>query len=171
MPRPSDPHAPLCHEFPFLGDVELFERSLTFSHFSVEVGTTTKNGMTQYYNSINASIRMYWPIQLQKKHRCFENTPRLISSHIPQLLSWHLHWWIPASSAIGNPEKKIFLTWWPWPLTYDLDLQTWPTYPSTWPTWRNSGLFVCPFGCESGNTHTMSKLLHPSLMQGVIMYL
>ncbi len=49
---------------------------------------------------------------------------------------------------------KRFLTSWPWPLTYDLDLQTWPRYPSTWPTYRNYSLYVCPFGRESGNTQT-----------------
>ena len=27
-----------------------------------------------------------------------------------------------------NPRKSRFLTWWPWPLSYDLDLLTWPRY-------------------------------------------
>ena len=57
------------------------------------------------------------------------------------------------SFTIGNPEKR-FLTKWPWSLTYDLDLQTWLRYPSTWPTYRNSSLYVCPFSRESGNTQT-----------------
>ncbi len=46
-------------------------------------------------------------------------------------------------------HRKTFLTWWPWPLTYDLDLRTWARYPSTWPTCQNAGLYVCPFGRES----------------------
>ncbi len=74
------------------------------------------------------------------------------------------------SPDMANP-KKTFLTWWPWPLTYDPDLQTWPRYFSTRPACQNSGPYVCPFGRERGNTHTdrhtMSKLLHPSLTRGV----
>ena len=42
-------------------------------------------------------------------------------------------------------------------LTYDLDLETWPRYPSTWPTYRNPSLYVCPFGRESGNTQTHTQ--------------
>ncbi len=77
------------------------------------------------------------------------------------LASFELLWW----NLIG----KRFLTWWPWPLTYDLDLQTWPRYHSTWPTYQNSRLHVCPFTAESEthtDTQTMPKLLHPSLMRG-----
>ncbi len=55
-------------------------------------------------------------------------------------------------------KKNVFLTWWPWPLTYDLDLdlRTWPRYPSAWPC-QNSGLYVCPFTCES-ETHRQKNL-------------
>ncbi len=52
------------------------------------------------------------------------------------------------SSLPVSPSLRSFKTtgsWWPWPLTYDLDLLTWHT-----------------------DTHTMSKLLHPSLTRGVI---
>ncbi len=48
-------------------------------------------------------------------------------------------------------------TWWPWP---------WPRNPSIWFKCQILGLYVCPFGRESGNTHkdrdTVSKLLHLS---------
>ncbi len=100
-------------------------------------------------------------------------------SHLPQSLPWHLHrwshhWFQESFTRYGQP-KKHFLTWWPWPLTYDPDLRTWLRYFSTWPTCQNSGPYVCPFGRERGNTHThrqthrhtMSKLLHPSLTRGV----
>ena len=42
-----------------------------------------------------------------------------------------------------------FLTSWPWPLTYDLDLLIWPRYLSTWPPCKNSSLHVCSFGQDS----------------------
>ncbi len=38
--------------------------------------------------------------------------------------------WAFATVALLAPLKKVFLTWWPWTLTYDLDLWTWPRYPS-----------------------------------------
>ncbi len=38
--------------------------------------------------------------------------------------------------------KKCFLTWWPWHLTYNLDLHTWPTYPSTWPMPKFRSVFL-----------------------------
>ena len=42
-------------------------------------------------------------------------------------------------------------------LTYDPDVQTWPTYSSTRPTCPKSGLFVCPFGRESETQrHTLT---------------
>ena len=50
-----------------------------------------------------------------------------------------------------------FLTSGPWPLTSDLDLWTWPRYPSTWHSSQNSTLYVCPFSRESetdGRTQT-----------------
>ena len=45
-----------------------------------------------------------------------------------------------------------------WP--HDLDLWTWPRYPSTCPACQNLCLFKCPFGLESetdGQTPTMSE--------------
>ncbi len=50
--------------------------------------------------------------------------------------------------------QNVFLTWGPWPLTHDPDLWTCPRYFSTWPAVWISGLYVCLFGRESGNTHT-----------------
>ena len=89
-----------------------------------------------------------------------ENTPRRIpTSHIPEFLRWP---WTRLSEVNGM-SQWTFLTSWPWPLTYGLDLQTWPRYLSTWPPCKNS----CSFG-RDGETgrhtdrHTMSKLLHPS---------
>ncbi len=34
------------------------------------------------------------------------------------------------------------MAWWPWPLTYDLDLWPWPRYLHIWPICQNSGLYV-----------------------------
>ncbi len=42
-----------------------------------------------------------------------------------------------------------FLALWPWPLTYDLDLWTWPRYHQAWSTCQYSGLYVRPFGQDS----------------------
>ncbi len=53
------------------------------------------------------------------------------------IISRFIHYW--------QPKKTFFLTWWPWLLIYDLDLQTWSRYPSTWPTCKNSDLYVCMF--------------------------
>ena len=99
---------------------------------------------------------------------------------------FHLYQSLPGflcSTMISH--RKHFLTWWPWPLTYDLDLWpwhltndldllTWPSYryPSTWPTCQTSSLYVCLFSHKSRpdrETHyrTMSKLLHPLLTRGV----
>ncbi len=77
----------------------------------------------------------------KKTHICFENTPR----RIPEILLWQV---------LNIASLLTFLTSWPWPLTYDLDLKTWPRYPSTWPPCQNSSPYVCPFGSESGNRHT-----------------
>ena len=52
-------------------------------------------------------------------------------------------------------NEKVF-----WPcdndiiLTYDLDLQAWPRYSSTWFTCRNSGPYVCLLGQENGDTRS-----------------
>ncbi len=71
-----------------------------------------------------------------------------------------------------HTTKGRFWAWWPWPLTYDLNLRTWPRYLCPWPTCQNSGLYVCSFGQDSEtdwhmDTQTMPKLLHPPLMRGV----
>ena len=92
-----------------------------------------------------------------------ENTPRRC---IPKLYYCvDIPWDIP----LKYPLKRFMISW-PWPLPYDLDLQTRSRYHSTWPTYQNSSLYVCPFGCEIGNTHRqtdthtqmMPKLLHPT---------
>ncbi len=71
---------------------------------------------------------------------------------------------LPGSQESMECPNAHFLPLWPWPLTYDLDLRTWPRYLSTW---KNASLYVRPFGWDSEtdtqtDTHTMSKLLHPS---------
>ncbi len=53
----------------------------------------------------------------------------------------------PRRHSIEIPIDTFF-----WPR--DLDLRAWPRYPSIWATYRNSSLYVCLFGRESGNTHT-----------------
>ena len=82
--------------------------------------------------------------------------PHLQCSLIPLMHAVTVHYW----------------AWWPWPLTYDLDLRTWPRYIHAWPTCQNSGLYVCLFGQDSEtdgqtdtqtDTQTMPKLLHPPL--------
>ncbi len=70
----------------------------------------------------------------------------------------HLHQALPGCCCITMihlTEKNVFLTWWPWPLIYDLDLLTWPRYPSTSPPYQNSDPYVCPFTRES-ETHTQT---------------
>ncbi len=72
-----------------------------------------------------------------------------------------------------NVTRWCFWAWWPWPLTYDLYLRTWPRYLQPWLTCKNSSLNVRSFGQDSetdGHTdgQTMPKLLHPPLMRGVI---
>ncbi len=99
----------------------------------------------------------------KKNHICFENTQRrsptihiIMVSNISQLLLASSSLCSPiylSSSIRPKTPLKHFLTSWPWPLTYDLDLWTWPRYPSTWPTHKKSGPYVCPFSRESGNTH------------------
>ena len=71
-------------------------------------------------------------------------------------------------------SKKRFLTW-TWPLTYDLDLRTWPRYSPIWPSIQNSGPYVCPFIRES-ETHTLTDRAktitpHVSLTLSIKMYL
>ncbi len=82
----------------------------------------------------------------------FENTPRHICSVIFLSHRWSQQWSprpIPLKCSL-----KCFLTQWPWPLIYDLDLQTWPRYLSTWPPCQKSSPSVCLFVRESGNRQT-----------------
>ncbi len=86
----------------------------------------------------------------KKKRICFENTPHCIP-----------YSWFFSSSMCGIIELRETFHWdTHWnvfdlvTLTIDLDLQTWPRYPSTWPTCRNSSPYICPFGHESGNRQT-----------------
>ena len=136
-------------------------------------------------------VRQYQNYYIKKRIR-FENTPRrspnihimvsIVSVFLAACVSlieklhkdqWFLHRHAASLIHQAKAPMKLFLTWWPWPLTYDLDLWTWPRYPSTWPTHQRSGLYVCPFSRESvhrqtdTHTQTMSKLLHPSLTRGV----
>ena len=81
--------------------------------------------------------------------------------------------WQCSQKSMECPNGR-FLTSWPWPLTYDLDLQTWPRYSSTWSPCQNSSLYVCPFGRESGNRHADTgdvKTITPDMSQtwGVMM--
>ncbi len=90
-----------------------------------------------------------------KKCIHFENTLRCNpTSHIPGFLLWQAH----RQLAEVNGMSHLFLTSWPWPLTYILDLRTWPTYPSTWPSCQKSSPYVCMFGRESEtDTHTHAQ--------------
>ncbi len=89
----------------------------------------------------------------KKKHICFENTPRRIpTSRISKFPLWQDTGWhrqrqrVIRLSEVNGTSEWTFLTSWPWPLTYDLDLPTWARYPSTWPPCKNSSLYVCSFG-------------------------
>ncbi len=53
------------------------------------------------------------------------------------LLRMHFHYSCTGDIRHGKQQKHFFLSW-PWPLTYDLDLQTSPPYPSTWEPCQNS---------------------------------
>ena len=103
-------------------------------------------------------------LQTRMKLRLKKHPASYWYSHFPQslpwhqLLPWHLHrWshhWFQTPFTWPAQPRKMFLTWWPLPLTYDPDLQTWPKYSSTWPICRKSGPYVCPFSRERGNAHT-----------------
>ncbi len=54
-----------------------------------------------------------------------------------------------STDNVLRSQWNILLTSWPWPLTYDIDLQTWPRYPSYWPPRQKSSLYVCPFSQDS----------------------
>ncbi len=82
------------------------------------------------------SLKLEWET---KKRIPFENTPRRCIP-IQSISQETFHW---------NTHRNVCDL-----VTFDLDLQTWPRYPSTWPTYWNSSPYVCPFGCESGNRQT-----------------
>ena len=96
-------------------------------------------------------------------------------SNIPESLPWHLHRWShqwfqdmkSLSLEIPNPEK-CFLTWWPWPmtLTFTLDLDILPLDPHAEIHVRMS-VRSAMRAVTHTQKHTMSKLLHSSLMWGV----
>ncbi len=59
-------------------------------------------------------------------------------------------------SRIGRTSH--FLTWWPWPLTYDFDHQTWPRDGPVWPTCQISCPYIKWFSHQSADrwTHTQT---------------
>ncbi len=112
----------------------------------------------------------------EKKHICFENTQH----RSPTIHIWcriyHCHPRYPKTgSDLADPTSSSwcilevheipltctvnrFWTWWPLPWTYDLDLLTWPRYPSTWPPCQNSSLYVPSFFRDSEtDTHTHTQ--------------
>ena len=56
-------------------------------------------------------------------------------------------------------RKSYFLIWWPWPLIYDLDLQTCPKYDPGWLTCKMLCPYVKRFSHESAElqTHTQRR--------------
>ena len=81
------------------------------------------------------------------------NTPH----HIPLSLLWQLHQHINLQAQRQFNQLRrpwdIYLTWWPWPWTYDLDE---PKFSSTVPPCQNLSLYVHLFGRETvtnGHTH------------------
>ncbi len=70
----------------------------------------------------------------------------------------------PSMRGIGAPLKKVFLTWWHWPLSYDFD-------PDILTLGLHVKFMVCTPLRSPGrvvtHTHTMSKLLPRPLLLGV----
>ena len=147
------------------------------SHYGVEyiiisIKKKKKKLLFCKYRSLHVLIvlvSVWLPLCPCLPHSVTEASSRLL------LASSSLCSFYPSSSIRPKTPLMHFLTSWPWPLTCDLYLWTWPKYPSTWPTHKKSSPYVCPFSHESGNTHTdrqtdtqtMSKLLHLSLTRGV----
>ncbi len=50
--------------------------------------------------------------------------------------------------------KKTFLTWWPWPLTYDLEHQNCPRCHQGQSLYQISWPYIKRFSCESANRQT-----------------
>ncbi len=88
----------------------------------------------------------------EKKNAYALGTPRVIA-----LTVVFLHRLLALLYYDDTSYKNIFLTWWPWPLTYDLDLWSWARYSSTWPTCQNSSLYVCLFAVRAWQTDTQMQ--------------
>ncbi len=61
-------------------------------------------------------ISIYWYIKSKADAICWKRT-----------MSFRQHT-ITKNMQCKVLENKVFLTLWPWPLTYDLDIHTWPWY-------------------------------------------
>ncbi len=117
-------------------------------------------------NGIQITNRNRWSF----KRRCRSN-PQTLASQNHEHTPRHT----PTSySTITSLHIEICIrnVWWPWPLTYDLDLRTWPRYPYTWPPCQNSSLHVCLLGHESGNRQTNNvKTITPDMSQTSVKFL
>ncbi len=77
------------------------------------------------------------------------------------------------SSPIMHVITVSILAPWPWPLTYDLDIWTWPRYSQARPACQSLSLYMGSSREWDGRTHTqthtsmMSKLLHALQTTGV----
>ena len=102
---------------------------------------------------------------ISEKNACALKTPHVV--FLPVIF---------LSFFFGRSMDKLqgSFTSWPWPLTYDLDLLTWPKYASTWPQCHNSSMYVRPFTRENEmDAHTDDvKTITPitSEMWGVTSY-
>ncbi len=80
----------------------------------------------------------------QKKPHTLWKHLTAYSYHSYSCLSFFLVNGQDSQKSMVSPIEQ-FLTSRPRPLTYDLDLKSWPRYPSTWPPCKNSCPYVCPF--------------------------
>ncbi len=91
------------------------------------------------------------------------------------------HWWWERNCREATSSvlialllvvTRLYWAWLPWPLTYDLDLWSWPRYLQAWPTCQNLSLYVRLFGQDSetdGHTDTHTddaKTITPSADAG-----
>ncbi len=60
-------------------------------------------------------------------------------------------------NQIRKTWKLRFLTLWPWPLTYDLDYQTWPRFHQGQPSYQFLGRYAKRFSRESAHKLTDGK--------------
>ncbi len=136
-----------------------------------------KVNYTSVHNIWNVSAPKLLSVHLEsvkyiysRKNAYALKTPRVVYlySHNPQSLPKHLHrWshqWLRDMKSLSlekpNPIKRL-LTWWPWPLTYDPDLRTWPRYPSIRPACWNS----CNNLLRRIERHWLTKSWHLSKLQ------